>query len=64
VQLAAPEIETLRIGAAEFKRELARFPGVFNVRDSLENTRPESELRLKPLAETLGVSLAGLARQV
>lgn len=64
LQLVAPEIETLRIAAAELKAELARFPGVFNVRDSLENPRPEIELRLKPLAETLGVSLADLARQV
>jgi multidrug efflux pump subunit AcrB len=64
LQLVAPELETLRVAAAELKQELARFPGVFNVRDGLENTRPEIELRLKPLAETLGVSLADLARQV
>jgi multidrug efflux pump subunit AcrB len=64
LQLVAPRLDTLRAAAAEIKQELARFPGVFNVRDSLEHPRPEIELRLKPLAETLGISLAELARQV
>jgi multidrug efflux pump subunit AcrB len=63
-ELAAPELTLLREAASEVKAQLARFPGVFNVRDSLDNPSPEIELRLKPLAENLGVSLADLARQV
>jgi multidrug efflux pump subunit AcrB len=64
LQLSAPQVETLRLAADELKQELARFPGVYNIRDSLDNPRPEIELRLKPLAENLGVSLADLSRQV
>ncbi len=64
LKLVAPELKTLRAAANELKQELARFPGVFNVRDSLEYPRAEIELRLKPLAETLGVTLGELALQV
>lgn len=64
LELVAPEVSTLRAAAQEVKQALGQYPGVFNVRDSLEHPRPEIELKLKPLAETLGVSLGDLARQV
>ncbi len=63
-ELVAPDLETLRGAAADVKQQLARFPGVYNIRDSLDNPSPEIELRLKPLAENLGVSLADVALQV
>ncbi|MEH6607542.1 MAG: efflux RND transporter permease subunit, partial [Pseudomonadales bacterium] len=64
LQLTSPDMDTLKLLAAELKQELARYPGTYNIGDSLENPRPEIELRLKPLAETLNISLADVARQV
>ncbi len=43
---------------------LAAYPHVFDAKTSLEATRPELEIRLKPNAEMLGVTLNQVARQV
>lgn len=64
LNLSAPTIDGLRAAADELGRELARYPGVLRVYSSLEETRPEIEIRLKDQAELLGLSLADIARQV
>lgn len=64
LELSAPAMDTLLQASAELKQELARYPAVFNVRDSLDNARPEIVLQLKPLGESLNLSLADVARQV
>lgn len=43
---------------------LEAYPGVHNVRSDLESARTEIELELKPYAETLGITLGEVARQV
>lgn len=43
---------------------LASYPGVFDVKDSLQAARDEVSLSLKPHAETLGIRLSDVARQV
>lgn len=48
----------------DVKKVLASYSGVYNVRSNLEAERSEIELELKPYAETLGISLAEVARQV
>ena len=55
--------ELLRI-SAKIKRELATYPGVFDVADSLDAGRNELQLRLKPEAQQLGVTVNELAAQV
>jgi multidrug efflux pump subunit AcrB len=45
-------------------KELSRYPGVYDVRNSLTAERTEIELDLKPHAETLGLSLQDIARQI
>jgi multidrug efflux pump subunit AcrB len=62
--LTAPDVETLRAAATQVKQELLRYPGVYNVRDSLENPSTEIVLTLKPRAQTLGITLAQLGEQV
>jgi len=62
--ISAPLIEDLRAAAVEMQAVLAAYPGVTAVYSSLEETRPEIELRLKPQAELLGLSLADVAGQV
>lgn len=62
--LAAADVETLRSAAGELKQELARYPGVYNIRDSLDKPGQEIALSLKPEAESLNISLAEIARQI
>lgn len=64
LEVSAPDVDSLRAAVDELRAELARYPGVFNVRDSLDNPRSEIELTLKPEAETLNLTLAEVARQV
>ncbi|MBB3169946.1 efflux RND transporter permease subunit [Simiduia aestuariiviva] len=46
------------------KTALARYPGVLDVKDSLQTARSELELSLKPDAELLGVGLQDVAQQI
>ena len=48
----------------DVKAKLALYPGVFEVKDSLTAARTEIELDLKDHAETLGLTLQNIARQV
>lgn len=43
---------------------LSAYPGVYNVKSTLQAARTEVELALKPNAEALGLSLSDIARQV
>jgi multidrug efflux pump subunit AcrB len=64
VQLQGTDVAVLRTAAEELKGRLASYPGVFDVSDSFRGGKQELKLSLKPSAETLGLSLADLARQV
>ena len=55
--------ELLRI-SAKIKQELSKYSGVFDVADSLDAGRNELQLRLKPEAQQLGVTVNDLAAQV
>jgi len=70
-----PDI-TLNLSMLENRREvqeaavkavsqsLAAYPGVFNVRSNRDAGRSEVEVALKPHAQTLGITLGEVARQV
>ena len=64
VQLSSPNPEDLEGAVEALKSELRRFGGVFDVEDDRGQGRREIELRLKPFARTLGLTLSDLARQV
>ena len=64
IELRGTDVDALRRVAAALRDELAAFPGVRDVRDSFRGGKDELELRLRPGAETLGLSVADLARQV
>lgn len=63
-ELSSPRVEDITAVTTELRQLLARYDGVHNVRDTLDRPRPEIELRLKPEAEFLDITLADLARQV
>ena len=50
--------------ADALKLELQRYPGVFDISDSFLPGKQEMQLRLKPAARSLGLTLEDLARQV
>ena len=64
VMFVGPDIDTLRDAADEVKRELQGFAGVYGITDSFRQGKPEMRLGIKPAAETLGLSLQDLGRQV
>ena len=64
IQLAGPDIVTLRAAADEVKAELRSFAGVYDISDSFLAGKPEIQLNIDPAAETLGLKLEDLGRQV
>ena len=64
VQLAGPNIDDLRAAADDVKRRLAEYAGVYEISDSFRAGKVEMQLGIRPAAETLGLTLQDLGRQV
>ena len=64
VQLEGQELADLKAAADELKAYLGEMDGVFDIRDTFETGKEEIRIRLKPTAETLGVTLTELGAQV
>ncbi|MHC4897038.1 MAG: efflux RND transporter permease subunit, partial [Planctomycetota bacterium] len=64
IQLAQDDIGTLREAAEQLKAKLATYPGVESIADSFRVGKKEVKLKIKPAAETLGLTLQDLAKQV
>ena len=64
IQLVGPDVEQLRGVAAEVRARLAEYPGVIDITDSFRGGKPEIELTVQSSAESLGLSLQDLGRQV
>jgi multidrug efflux pump subunit AcrB len=64
VQLAANDLDELRGAAEKVKAALAEYAGVFDVTDSFRTGKEEIQLAIRPEAESLGLTLSDLARQV
>ena len=64
VQLTGQDIEQLRGAADAVKVRLMSYAGVFEITDSFRQGKQEMKLGIKPAAETLGLTLQDLGRQV
>ena len=64
VQLTGPNTDDLRAAADDVKRRLAEYAGVYEISDSFRAGKEEVQLHIKPAAETLGLTLQDLGRQV
>ncbi|MEZ5967171.1 MAG: efflux RND transporter permease subunit [Planctomycetota bacterium] len=64
LRLSCPDFAALQAAADEVESELAQFAGVSEITDSFRIGKREAKLRLRPEAENLGLSLAGVAQQV
>lgn len=64
LQLAGPDVDELKTVAEEIKAKLAEYPGVYDISDSFRSGKKEIKLGIRHSAETLGLTLQDLARQV
>jgi multidrug efflux pump subunit AcrB len=64
IELRGGDLEALATAASDLKARLSAYPGVFDAADSFRGGKPELQFKLLPSAETLGLTLADLARQV
>ena len=64
VQIAGEDMDALREIASQTKAKLAEYPGVFDITDTFRGGKPEVKLSITSNAESLGLSLRDLARQV
>ena len=63
-QFTGDNLPELAAAAAELRRELATFAGVFDIEDTFGEGNNEVVVSLKPLATAMGISLSELASQV
>jgi multidrug efflux pump subunit AcrB len=64
IHLSLDDHEQLISAADELKTELSGYPGVFDINDSFLPGKKEMQLKLKPAARSLGLTLNDLAQQV
>ena len=64
VQLAGPDVDRLRAAADAVKSRLTEYAGVYEISDSFRAGKEEMQLGIRPAAETLGLTLQDLGRQV
>ena len=64
IQFSGPDYGELREVAEKFKSKLADYPGVIDIADSFRPGKQEVKLSLTQQAESLGITLIDLARQV
>ena len=64
VQFSGPDLDQLQEAAARFKLKLSEYSGVYDIADSFRAGKQEVKLKIRPAAESLGLTQADLARQV
>jgi len=64
VHLSLDDHDLLLDAAEDLKAELANYPGTFDISDSFLPGKEEMQLKLKPAARSLGLTLNDLAQQV
>ena len=64
VQLSGPDLHVLRAAAEALRQRLAGYAGLYEIEDSFQSGKRELQIRIKPAAERLGLTLHDLGRQV
>lgn len=59
-----PDLARLREAAAEVKAHLATYSSAYDIGDNLSSSAEEIRITMKPGAETLGITLADVSRQL
>ena len=64
IQLAQPDIETLRAAANEVAGAIDRFPGVEDIRKGFGRAMPQYNFEIKPAGRSLGITAKELGSQI
>jgi len=64
VELSGNSTGQLQLAAADIRRQLKEYPGVFDISDNLSDGKDELQLELTPQGQLLGVTRASLITQV
>lgn len=64
VELAHPEVETLRRAASDVADAIARYPGVEDVNKGFGREMPQFNFEIKPAGRSLGITARELGRQI
>ena len=64
VQLTGTDVDEVRLVTVALKERLAQYAGVYEIADSFREGKQEVQLGITPAAESLGLTLADLGRQV
>ena len=64
IELRGEDMEQLKAAAGDLTVALARYPGVSDIRDSHRDGKQQLEISIRPEAETLGLSVEDVGRQV
>ncbi|MGD9346275.1 MAG: efflux RND transporter permease subunit [Candidatus Aminicenantes bacterium] len=64
VQLSSADYSALREAAEKLKEKIKDYPGIYDVADSFREGKQEIKLEITPVAESLGLTLSDLGRQV
>ncbi|WP_250655785.1 efflux RND transporter permease subunit [Alkalimarinus coralli] len=64
IQLSGQSFKHLRAVADQLKQHLSQYAYVFDIGDSLSGGKQERQIKLKPTADLLGLSLADITQQV
>jgi len=64
VQLSGQSFEHLRAVADQLKQQLSQYPNVFDIGDSLSDGKQELQIKLKPSADRLDITLSDITQQV
>lgn len=64
IQLAHPEVDTLRRAAETLGDMVARYPGVTDVRKGFGKEMPQISFEIKPAGQALGITARDLGQQI
>jgi multidrug efflux pump subunit AcrB len=64
IQLAHPEVDTLRRAAEELGEMVARYPGVTDIRKGFGREMPQISFKIKPAGQALGLTARDLGQQI
>jgi len=64
IQLAHPEVDTLRRAAEELGDMVARYPGVTDIRKGFGREMPQISFEIKPAGQALGITARDLGQQI
>jgi len=64
VQLKGKNLDQLELAAEELKKEIAKYPGTYDITDNFRPGKMEKRIHIKKGAKSLGISMADIAMQI